>query len=131
MARQLGELEKLIMDRIWSWDRPVTVRDVLEHLRGDRALAYTTVMTVMDNLYRKDFLTREKGGRAYLYRPSRSKEQYIAAFMGEALEEATDRTVTLLHFVENMSPAEAGRLRDALDTHAAGRQDSTTRDTRS
>lgn len=118
MVRQLGELEKLVMDRMWSWDHPVAVREVLEDLQRERTLAYTTVMTVMDNLHRKGVLTRQKDGRAYRYRPTQSREQHTAAFMGEVLAGAEDRTVALLHFVEQMSPAEAARLREALDQHA-------------
>jgi predicted transcriptional regulator len=47
--RQLGELEAVIMDRLWVWGRPVLVREVVEDLRPSRPLAYTTVMTVMEN----------------------------------------------------------------------------------
>ena len=64
MAGPLGKLEKLIMDRLWSRDHPVAVREVLEDLQRERTLAYTTVMTVMDNLHRKGVLPRETDGRA-------------------------------------------------------------------
>lgn len=117
MVRQLGELEKLVMDRMWSWDHPVAVREVLEDLQRDRTLAYTTVMTVMNNLHRKGILTRQKDGRAYLYRPFQSREQHTAVIMGEVLAGATDRTVTLMHFLEQMPAADAARLREALDQH--------------
>lgn len=117
MARQLGELEQLVMDRIWSWDHPVAVREVLEDLQRERVLAYTTVMTVMDNLRRKGVLTREKAGRAFLYRPAQTREQHAAAFMGEVLAGSRDRQVTLLHFLEQIPPHEAARLREALDGH--------------
>jgi hypothetical protein len=54
--RRFGELEAVIMDRLWQWGRPVLVREVVEDLRGERPLAYTTVMTVMENLHRKGWL---------------------------------------------------------------------------
>lgn len=113
--RQLGDLERLIMDRVWSWDHPVAVREVLEDLQSERALAYTTVMTVMDNLHRKGVLTRKKDGRAYVYRPSMSREQHTATLMGEVLADSSDRTGTLLHFLEQMTPDDAARLREALN----------------
>lgn len=116
MVRPLGTLEKLIMDRLWSRDHPVAVREVLEDLQRDRKLAYTTVMTVMDNLRRKGVLTREKDGRAYLYRPAVTREQHTAAFMGDVLA-GTDTTVALMHFLEHMQPADVARLREALDEH--------------
>lgn len=115
MVRPLGKLEKLIMDRIWSWDHPVAVREVLEDLQRERTLAYTTVMTVMDNLHRKGVLTREKDGRAYLYRPAVTREQHTAAFMGDVLAGSANTTVTLLHFLEQVPPGEVLRLREALD----------------
>lgn len=62
------------MDRLWRWNRPVVVREVVEDLRRERKIAYTTVMTVMDNLHNKGVLARERDGRAYRYRPARSRE---------------------------------------------------------
>ena len=61
------------MDRVWAWDRPVLVREVLECLRRDRGIAYTTVMTVMEHLYRKGLLDRERDGRAYRYALAQSR----------------------------------------------------------
>jgi predicted transcriptional regulator len=56
--RRFGELEAVIMDRLWEQGRPMLVREMVEDLRGDRPLAYTTVMTVMENLHRKGWLRR-------------------------------------------------------------------------
>ena len=53
----LGELEPAVMDMLWRADRPFKVRDVVDRL--PRALAYTTVMTVLDNLHRKASVQRE------------------------------------------------------------------------
>ena len=121
MVRALGELERLIMDRMWSWDHPVAVREVLEDLQRERPLAYTTVMTVMDNLPRKEILTREKHGRAFLYRPAVTREEHTVAFMGDVLADTQDKTATILQFVEQMPADEAARLRAALDEHFQNR----------
>ena len=115
MTRPLGTLEQAVMDRLWSWSQPVAVREVLEDLRGDRILAYTTVMTVMDNLHRKGVLTREKNGRAYVYRPAVTREQHTAALMRDVLAGSANTTATFLHFLEQMPPAEVASLREALD----------------
>ncbi len=64
---QLGELERAVMERVWAWQRPVSVRDVVDDLVRDRDIAYTTVMTIMERLHRKCFLRRERVGKAYLY----------------------------------------------------------------
>lgn len=126
--RRLGELEAVIMDRLWSWDRPATVREVLEDLRLERSIAYTTVMTVMDNLYRKGVLDREMDRRAYRYRPTGSREEYSAELMRAAFESSSDRRATLVHFFQQMSPADARALRAALV--ASSHQSARKRDTR-
>jgi predicted transcriptional regulator len=65
----LGELEAAVMDVLWRAERPTKVRDVLERLDTGKPLAYTTVLTVLDNLHRKGWVQRELHGRAYHYRP--------------------------------------------------------------
>ena len=113
--RQFGELEAVIMDRLWEWGRPALVREVVDDLRQDRPLAYTTVMTVMENLHRKGWLRRERDGRAWRYEPTGSRSGYTAALMSEALATSTDRRTALAHFVLQMSPHDAALLREALD----------------
>ncbi len=108
--RGLGELEALIMDRLWSADGSLSVRQVLESLPRDRERAYTTVMTVLDHLHRKGLLQRERVGRAYLYRPVQSREEYTAGLMGDALAAGGDRTAALMHFVGQLAPEEAEQL---------------------
>ena len=58
--RQLGELEAVIMDRLWEWGRPVLVREVVEDLRPSKPLAYTTVMTVMEPVSVKPLNAEER-----------------------------------------------------------------------
>lgn len=112
--RSFGELEAAIMDVVWSAERPLLVRDVLDRLRRDPAPAYTTVQTVMDILYRKGWLTRAKEGRAYRYAASASREDYAAGLIGEVLAASPDRAATLARLVATMDAAEVQALRDAL-----------------
>lgn len=113
--RGFGELEAAIMDVIWSAGRPMLVREVLERLRRERSLAYTTVQTVMEILLRKGWLDRRKSGRAYQYVASRSREDYTAGLMDEVLATAPDRTAALVRLFEQMDPAEVTDLRAALE----------------
>jgi predicted transcriptional regulator len=91
------------------------VREMVDDLRPDRTLAYTTVMTVMDNLYRKGWLRRERDGRAWRYEPTGSRSGYTAALMNDALATSTDRRTALAHFALQISPQDAALLREALD----------------
>lgn len=110
----LGQLEATVMSLVWGASGPVTVRDVVEALQRDRAIAYTTVMTVMDNLHSKGFLGRERVGRAYAYTATRAREQYEAELMEEVLSSSSDRSATLMHFVDQISPEELAELRSLL-----------------
>lgn len=102
------------MDRLWSRQDPATVRDVVEDLRREREIAYTTVMTVMDNLHGKGWLEREMHGRAYRYRPVASREDYSARLMRDALLTSQDTDATLMRFVDGMNDEESAALRRAL-----------------
>src|SRR6201984_2877066 len=113
--RRFGELEAVIMDRLWERGRPMLVREMVEDLRADRALAYTTVMTVRENLRRKGWLRREGDGRAWRYEPTGSRSSYTASLMSDALATSPDRRTALTHFALQMSPNDAALLREALD----------------
>lgn len=113
--KQLGKLEAAVMTRIWEWDRPVSVRQIVDHLQQSRSIAYTTVMTVLDNLHGKGLVTRRKEGRAYVYLPTVTREEHTAGLMEQVLDAAADRGGALLHFVGQMSPEELHDLRAAID----------------
>ena len=113
--RGFGDLEAAIMDRFWERDSSATVREVLGDLRPERDLAYNTVLTVMDNLFKKGWLHREPAGRAFRYTPTVSRQEYGARRMRAALDETGDLAETLVAFLGKMSAAETGALRAALD----------------
>ena len=102
------------MQRLWDAKKPMAVRDVLGELQRSRDIAYTTVMTVLDNLHHKDLVVRSKQGRAYVYSPAQTREERTADLMGEALTSGGDRGVALMRFVEQMSPGEVAELRQLL-----------------
>ncbi|MFI0449657.1 BlaI/MecI/CopY family transcriptional regulator [Actinomadura sp. 6N118] len=113
-GQRFGDLEAVVMDRMWSYGRPATVREVLEDLKRERTIAYTTVMTVMDNLHKKGWLRRKKTGRAFIYEPVGSREGYTAKLMREALATSDNQAAALVHFLSDLSPEEAEALRTAL-----------------
>ncbi|AQZ61699.1 Transcriptional regulator, MecI family [[Actinomadura] parvosata subsp. kistnae] len=120
MVRGLGELESTIMEHMWAIRQPASVRAVLEHLRQDRTIAYTTVMTVMDKLHTKGMLKRKSAGRAYIYEAVSSKEAYTAEVMRESLAGSGNRAATLVHFLERLTPEEASALEAALQVYPPG-----------
>ncbi len=62
--KSLGELESAVLSTLWDHGAPLSVRDVLARLRRKPALAYTTVLTVLDRLHGKGVVVREKDGKA-------------------------------------------------------------------
>jgi predicted transcriptional regulator len=113
-VRGFGELEAVVMDRIWNQDGTTTVREIFDELAAEREIAYTTVMSTMDNLHTKGWLARERDGKAYRYWPTLTREQHSAQLMREALDGGGRSELVLSHFLEQISPEESARLRDAL-----------------
>ncbi|WP_344595324.1 BlaI/MecI/CopY family transcriptional regulator [Actinomadura vinacea] len=111
---RFGDLEAVVMERLWSYGRAANVREVLEDLKRDRTIAYTTVQTVMENLHRKGWLRRTKVGRAHVYEPVATKAGYTAKLMRDALATSDNQAAALVHFLSDLSPAEAEALRAAL-----------------
>ncbi len=72
----LGNLEREVMNVVWQIDQ-TTVREVQAALA--RRVAYTTVMTTLDRLFKKGFVTRSRAGRAFVYRALRTRQQTEAA----------------------------------------------------
>jgi predicted transcriptional regulator len=118
--RGFGDLESVIMHMVWDHDSPVTVRELLGELRRERSIAYTTVMSTMDNLHRKGWLAREKDGKAYRYTATASRAEYSAGLMREALAGGGDAEVVLSHFVAQMDGDESEVLRSVVGRLSAG-----------
>ena len=114
-VRGFGELEAVIMDRMWHRDGPsTTVREIFDELVREREIAYTTVMSTMDNLHTKGWLAREKEGKAYRYWPTLTREEHSARLMRDALDAGGRSDLVLNHFIEQIGPEESDRLRAAL-----------------
>lgn len=68
-----GALESEVMEAMWRQEKEVSVRDLLATFEG--RIAYTTMMTTMDRLYRKGVFARRKQGRAFLYSARITRQQ--------------------------------------------------------
>ncbi|WP_222635251.1 MULTISPECIES: BlaI/MecI/CopY family transcriptional regulator [unclassified Rhodococcus (in: high G+C Gram-positive bacteria)] len=113
-VRGFGELEAVVMDRVWAREGATTVREIFDELTEQRDIAYTTVMSTMDNLHRKGWLAREKAGKAFRYWPTLTREEHSANLMRDAFDGGGRTDVVLAHFVDRMSDEESASLRAAL-----------------
>ena len=77
--------ELTIMKVVWTLET-ATVRDVYEHFRSRRTIAYTTVLTLTSRLWSRGLLAREPEGRGFRYRPAKSREELLAALSDELID---------------------------------------------
>jgi predicted transcriptional regulator len=104
--------ELAIMKVVWRLDS-ATVRDVYEALREKRAVAYTTVMTMMKILEEKGYLKKSLVDRAHVYRPARPRQQVVGAMVRDFVDRVFDGAAggLLVHLAKD------GRLTRAERDH--------------
>jgi predicted transcriptional regulator len=123
-SSQLGPLEMRLLETLWDSGRPMTVRELVDHNCPD--LAYTTVMTTLDRLFKKNLLNREADGRAFRYAPRYSREELQRHELRETLRQALDASSTpslpLSYLVETLSERDAQLLDDLKDLVEAKRR---------
>jgi predicted transcriptional regulator len=112
---QLGSLESELMERVWRRGE-ISVRDL--HAEFAARLAYTTVMTTMDRLYKKGLLQRRKVGKAYLYVSTLTEQEYREQLthhlFGMVLHDGQNSGAVLSRFVDAVSDTDEKML-DRLD----------------
>jgi predicted transcriptional regulator len=109
----LGELERSIMDVLWTSEDPLSAYDLQRTLAG-RELAATTILTVLSRLEKKGFVERSRDARPHRYAAAGSREDHMAQLMHEVLGTASNRSAVLERFVGQVTPDEAKTLRELL-----------------
>jgi predicted transcriptional regulator len=107
----LGPLEQQLLENLWQ-RKSATVRELLED--GKIKLAYTTVMTTLDRLYKKRLLDRVAEGRAFRYMPRHTAEELQRAAAGDMIRQflgsGTASSLPLSYLVEAVSEHDAELL---------------------
>src|SRR5215210_7080522 len=99
----LGELQTAVMELLWR-EPGLTVNEVEERLQRRREIAHTTVLTTLDRMHRKGYLTRAKEGKAFVYAPRYTREEFergvaqevLGALLGQFSETALSAFVDLV-----------------------------------
>ncbi|MGA7906809.1 MAG: BlaI/MecI/CopY family transcriptional regulator [Candidatus Sulfotelmatobacter sp.] len=119
-SRQLGPLEQRLLEALWARGS-ATVRELNED--GCQDLAYTTVMTTLDRLFKKSLLVRHVGGRAFRYAPRFTREELHRESAGQALRQLLDASpassLPLSFLVEILGERDAhllDELRELVET---------------
>ena len=101
---QLGSLESQLMERIWARGE-ISVRDL--HAELESRLAYTTIMTTLDRLFKKGLLNRRKVGKAFFYDAKLTENEYherlTQHFFGMVMHDGKHRAIVLSGFVDAVS----------------------------
>lgn len=117
---RLGDLERAVMEHLWASTEAhpagLTVRDVHDAIGVRRGLAYTTLMTVLDRMAKKQLVTRERDGRAWRYLPASTRDELTSEALHHTLGElaGSQRRSALLRFLDQSTPEELDELRAAL-----------------
>ena len=109
----LGPLEWRVLEALWSRDTAQSVRDLTPEFSE---IAYTTLMTTLDRLHRKNVLTRTKQGRAFFYQPRLTRPEFESARAAHALRTALEGgSATLAPLLSCFVEAVGDRDRELLD----------------
>jgi predicted transcriptional regulator len=85
VARYLGDLQAAVMEIFWRRES-ATVREVADELNKKRALAYTTVLTLVSRLWSRGLLAREPQGRGFRYWAEKSRDEFLAELSDELID---------------------------------------------
>ena len=80
----LGELQTTVMEVLWR-EPGLTVNEVEERLQHQREIAHTTVLTTLDRMHRKGYLRRKKQGKAFVYEPTYTRQEFEQSVAQEVL----------------------------------------------
>ena len=83
-AQVLGELQTAVMEILWR-ESPLSVTEVEQKLQKKREIAHTTVLTILDRMHSKGIVLREKQGKAFVYSPRYSKDEFERGVAQEVL----------------------------------------------
>ncbi len=119
----IGSLEADVLTVVWEYKR-VRVRDVYETLRKQRKIAYTTVMTVMNNLVKKDLLTQDRTNTAYIYTPAIAETKVTQTILDSVVKRLFGgrRNVAVSHLLglrNTLTAGQMGELRRYAEEHLA------------
>ena len=88
LESRLGVLEREVMAVVWKAGE-ISVREACARL--DLSVAYTTVMTTMDRLFKKRLLARRKVGRAFVYSATATRDEMESAVATELVQSLLQR----------------------------------------
>lgn len=112
-----GETEMEVLHHVWQLGE-ATVKQVLNLIRKDREVAYTTIMTVMRNLEKKGYLKYRKDGVTYVYEPAVEPESVRSSLVEDIIQKvfsgSPKELVQTLVKNEELSDTERSEIQDLI-----------------
>jgi predicted transcriptional regulator len=117
-VRSLGELELEVLKIIWN-RQPCTVQEVAEILDERSGYARTTVLTIMQRLHAKGFLTRRKQGAAFRYSATENRKVVMSGLIRQFVDTVLDSSplpmVAYLSESKNLTQEQIASLREIVE----------------
>lgn len=115
----IGSLELEILETLWQL-HSASGKEIFESIKRRRAIALTTVLTVIERLTKKGFVKRVMGESVYLYRPAQSRDEFTAVVSQDVLRgimeiSASGACASFVDTLANIDPAELERLSALID----------------
>ena len=113
-----GDLEYAVLTRLWDLG-VASAREIHEQTGAPEGLVYTTIAKVLDRLHDKGLVTREREGKAFLYRPKVTRETFDLARARTLLSRMLGprphaAVAALVEAVESLDPELLGELERAV-----------------
>ncbi len=120
--QRMSEAEKQIMDIIWAAGRPVTTSEIIGFLPEDKAWKQNTVITFLARLMEKEMITAVRSGKANLYEPRMSEQDYqrleTKRFVKEVHRGSVSGLISALCDSEDVTKQDIEALMDKLKAQA-------------
>ena len=115
--RSLGDLERSIMDILWSLLEAASAQDIRELLNETeegKSLAITTILTVLSRLEKKGMVNRDRKLRPHQFTAVASREDHTVELLRTVLGSVPNRTAVLARLIGEISPTEAAQVKSLL-----------------
>ena len=114
----LGHLQRAVLEIVWQLGEG-TVHQVRDRLSRRKKLAYTTVLTTLQNLEKSGWLRHKNHGKSYIYMPARTREEAGASSLRRLMKRAFDGDVFLMfqHLIKdsNLKDGQLQKLKEMID----------------
>lgn len=115
----IGSLELEILETLWLCHK-ASGKEIFEAIKRRRAIALTTVLTVLERLTKKGFVKRVMGESVYIYHPVQSRDEFAALVSHDVLKgimeiSASGACASFVDTLANIDPAELERLSALID----------------